>query len=239
MNITTRTRFGRVSIAFIIIIFSISIIMTGCNNSIKNGNSDISGGFNMAHNVSTGKDVSGRDHRIAMIISPKGFQDVEFAVPYKYFRDNDATVDVYSTVKGIAVGSLGSVYKINETLDELNVSNYDAIVFIGGPGTPIVRSDENSERIAQQAVKERKVLGAICWSPTILAKAGVLKGKNATGWDGMDEEFSMLTSEYLEMSGAKYTGHGVTVDGNIITADGPNSAQKYAEEIWKRLESKN
>jgi len=31
------------------------------------------------------------------------------------------------------------------------------------------------------------------------------------------------------------TGQDVTVDGNIITADGPTSAQKYAEAIWKKL----
>lgn len=176
--------------------------------------------------------------KIAIIISPKGYQDTEFGTPYRYFKDQGATVDVYSTKKGIAYGSVGGTFNVEHTLSELNVSNYNAIVFVGGPGTPLLRSDNNSEKIAKDTIIAGKILGAICWSPTILAKAGVLKGKNATVWYGPDEEFGMLTSEYLESQGAKYTGKDVTIDGNIITADGPSSAQKYAEALWKKLVEK-
>jgi len=173
--------------------------------------------------------------KIAMIISPKGYQDTEFGTPYKYFKDQGATVDVYSTKKGTAYGSVGGTFNVEHSLSELNASNYNAIVFVGGPGTPLLRSDSYSVKIAKDAIAVGKILGAICWSPTILAKAGLLKGKNATVWYGPDSEFSMLTSEYLEEQGAKYTGQDVTIDGNIITANGPLAAQKYAESLWKKL----
>ncbi|MGV8171339.1 MAG: DJ-1/PfpI family protein [Candidatus Woesearchaeota archaeon] len=175
---------------------------------------------------------------IAMIIAPKGYQDTEFNVPYRYFRYQGASVDVYSTKKGIATGALGGTFDIEHTLSELNVNNYNAIVFVGGPGTPLLRNDSNAVRIAKDAITSNKVLGAICWSPTILAKAGILKDKNATVWSGPDTELSMYTSEYLQEQGAIYTGQDVTIDGNIITADGPGSAQKYAETIWKKLTEK-
>jgi len=64
------------------------------------------------------------------------------------------------------------------------VSNYNAIVFVGGPGTPLLRNIVILQKIAKDAVASGKILGAICWSPTILAKAGLLKGKNATVWYG-------------------------------------------------------
>lgn len=176
--------------------------------------------------------------KIAMIIAPKGYQDIEFNTPYRYFKDQGATVDVYSTKKGTAFGSVGGTFNVEHTLNELNASNYNAIIFIGGPGTPLIRSDNTSTKIAKDAIASGKILGAICWSPTILAKAGVLKGKNATVWYGPDSELEMLTSEYLEEQGAKYTGQDVTVDGNIITANGPPAAQKYAEAIWKKLVEK-
>ena len=35
----------------------------------------------------------------------------------------------------------------------------------------------------QQAYKAGKIVGAICYSPRILAKAGILKDKKATGWN--------------------------------------------------------
>ena len=185
------------------------------------------------------KNISGDNmKKIAMIIAPKGYQDTEFGVPYRYFKDQGATVDVYSTKKGVASGAFGATFNVEHTLSELNVSNYNAIVFIGGPGTPLVRNDSNSGKIAKDTIAAGKVLGAICWSPTILAKAGVLKGKNATVWAGPDTELGMLTQEYLQEQGARYTGQDVTVDGNIITANGPAAAQKYAESLWKKMVEK-
>lgn len=176
--------------------------------------------------------------KIAMIIAPKGYQDKEFETPYRYFKDQGAAIDVYSTKKGVAMGALGGTFNVEHALSELNVNNYNAILFVGGPGTPLLRNDHDSIKVAKDAVTSNKVLGAICWSPTILAKAGLLKGKDATVWNGPDMELGMFTSEYLEGQGARYTGQDVTVDGNIITANGPLAAQKYAEAIWKKLVEK-
>lgn len=179
-----------------------------------------------------------KNFKIAMIIGPIGYQDTEFNTPYNYFIKHDAQVDVYSTKKGIAKGVFGAEFNVTHVLDELDVGVYDAIVFIGGPGTKLVRDDNNSLFIAKNAIKENKILAAICWSPTILAKAGVLDKKKATVWQGIDPEFNMRTSAYLEKKGAKYTGTEVTIDGNIVTANGPMAAERYAEAIWKKLNEK-
>ena len=173
--------------------------------------------------------------KIAMIIAPEGYQDTEFGVPYKYFTERKASVDVFSTRKGTACGKMGGTFNVEHSLGELNVGDYDAIVFVGGPGTPIVRKEGNSLRVAKDAAGSGKVLGAICWSPTILAMAGVLDGKKATVWNGEDPELRMSTSDYLEEKGAIYLGKDVAVDGKIVTANGPAAAQKYAEELWKKL----
>jgi protease I len=213
----------------ILMLLLIIIIITGCaSNNVQQINQNKLNTENQGENMK----------KIAMIIAPKNYQDTEFGVPYRFFKDQGAQVDVYSTKKGVATGFLGGTFNVEHTLNELNASNYNAIVFIGGAGTPLVRSDNNSVKIVKDTLANNKILGAICWSPTILAKAGVLKGKNATVWYGPDSEYGMLTSEYLQQQGAKYTGQDVTVDGNIITADGPASAQKYAEAIWKKLVEK-
>jgi len=121
--------------------------------------------------------------KIAMIIAPQGFQDVEFNTPYQYFLSKGAIVDVYSTRKGLAKGSFRATVDVTHSIDELNVNDYDAITFVGGPGTIILRSDKDSVRISKEAFNAGKIIGAICWSPTILAKSGILDGKNATVWD--------------------------------------------------------
>jgi len=176
------------------------------------------------------------EKRIAMIIAHEGFQDVEFGTPYKFFTDHGAKVDIFSNKNGTATGGFGLEVEVNGTLDQLKVDDYDAIVFIGGPGTPSLRKEPRALEIAQEAVKKGKVLGAICWSPTILAKAGALNGINATVWLGNDPEYGMTTNMVLAKYGANYAGQDLITDGKIVTANGPPAAEKYAKAIWNLLE---
>jgi protease I len=175
------------------------------------------------------------EKRIAMIIAHQDFQDIEFGTPYKYFIDNGAKVDIFSNRSGTAKGAFGLEAEANGTLDQLKVEDYDAIVFIGGSGTPSVRKEPRALEIAQEAVKKGKILGAICWSPTILAKAGVLNGINATVWLGNDPEYGMTTNMVLAKYGANYAGQDLIIDGKIVTANGPPAAGKYAKAIWELL----
>jgi protease I len=173
--------------------------------------------------------------RVAVIIAPEGFQDTEFGIPYEMFVNAGLITHVYSTKQGTAHGKLGVIYDVKYTLDSLDYKRYDALVFVGGPGTPMVRDFEGIYPILRDANKDGKIIAAICWSPTILAKAGILKDKKATVWNGHDPEFKVKTSEYLTQKGAKFTGEEITVDGNIITANGPLVAERYGKTILKKL----
>ena len=173
--------------------------------------------------------------KVAMIIAPENFRDEEFQIPYDYFTKGGAAVEIFSTKKGTAKGMFGTTVTINKTLNDLDVNKYDAIVFVGGAGTPIVRKEDRALEIAKKAAEEKKVLGAICWAPTILAKAGVLEGKKATVWVGDDPEYGMRTDQVLKKYGAIFTGEGYTVDGNIVTANGPANAENFAREIAELL----
>jgi protease I len=172
---------------------------------------------------------------VLMIIAPEDFRDEEYKIPLDYFNNNDYSVDTASTQKGLCKGKLGMIVTANKSIDGLDISKYDVVVFIGGPGTPVLRKSSDSVRIARGAYDAKKLVAAICWAPTILAKAGILKNRKATVWQGNDSEFGMMTSEYLEKQGAYYTGDAVTKDGLIITADGPKSATEFAELIIKTL----
>ena len=89
--------------------------------------------------------------------------------------------------------------------------------------------------VSKDAAAKGKVIAAICWAPTILAKAGVLEGKRATVWVGDDAECGMKTNEYMEKQGASCSGEGFVVDGKIVTADGPANAENFARAIEELL----
>ena len=60
---------------------------------------------------------------------------------------------------------------------------YDGIVFIGGAGCPRELDKEPIYIIVNNARQAKKVIGAICYAPRILAHAGILAGKKITGWN--------------------------------------------------------
>ena len=74
----------------------------------------------------------------------------------------------------------------------------------------------------------RKIIGAICISPVILAETGILKNKKATVWTS---SLDKSAAKFLEEKGAFYEDVDVVVDKNIITADGPSSAEKFSQTI--------
>lgn len=177
------------------------------------------------------------NRKILMIIAFDRFRDEEFLVPRKYFDDNGFNVTVASYKKGTAVGMFGYEENVDITLSEIVPSDYDAVVFIGGQGTPFVRKEKESALLARYFF-ENGVAAAICWAPTILAKAGILNGKKVTSWVGDDPELNMTTEEYIVSKGGIFVNKMAVRDGNIVTGNGPMAAEEFAmliEEALKEL----
>ncbi len=172
--------------------------------------------------------------KILMIIAPEKFRDEEFEVPFKTFNDEGAIVTVASLRKGIATGMFGAQFNVETTLDEVDEKSFDAVIFVGGAGVPDVRADRRAVEIAKNS-RNSKVLGAICWAPTILAKAGIVNGKKTTVWLGDDPEYGKKTSSVMEDSGAQFVNENVVTDGNIVTGNGPTAAQDFAEAVIRKL----
>jgi protease I len=165
--------------------------------------------------------------KIAMIVAKNNFRDEEYLHPKEIFVKSGFEVETFSSSTGIAKGMLGATIKVDKKIDELKVENYDAIVFVGGTGSTEYWDNELAHKIANEAVKQNKVLAAICIAPVTLAKAGVLKGKKATVFSSEIEQ--------LKSYGANYTGKNIEVDGKIVTASGPHAAKEFGEKIKELL----
>ncbi len=157
-----------------------------------------------------------------VIIAKRGYQDQELEGTLSALKTQGFAVVLASTQAGPCVGKFGGTQPATIALKDVDVSAYDRIAFIGGPGAEALAEDPQAHRIAQEVIKAGKVLGAICIAPTILAKAGVLKGKNATVWDSGGVQIAVL-----EAAGARYSGQDVTIDGKIVTGNGPAAADDF------------
>ncbi len=158
-----------------------------------------------------------------IIIAKAGFQDMELADTRKGLTDAGFSITLASTGIGDCSGKFGSTERAEIALKDVDVSEYDRIAFIGGPGAAALADDRHALRVAKDAYNAKDiVLGAICIAPTILAKAGVLQGKKATVWDVDGQQVALINAH-----GAQYTGQTVTVDGRIITGKGPEAAEEF------------
>ncbi len=167
---------------------------------------------------------------IAMIIARNNFRDEEFLKPREILENAGAEITIASSSLGAAAGMLGAKVMIDKQLKDIDVSAYDAVVFVGGTGASEFWDDATAHQIANETVAQDKVLAAICIAPVTLARAGVLKDKKATVWHS---EQGKITSE-----GCTYTASAVEVDGKIITANGPTSAEEFGNAIIDALSAK-
>ena len=160
--------------------------------------------------------------KIAMIIAFREFQDEEYFIPKQILKTAGAEITTSSASLGKAIGGLGGEAEVNILIKDLRVADYDAILFIGGPGAQKYIDDEDCYQIAREVIKTGKVLGAICIAPIILAKA----------WSSPMDKFGV---KLLRSSGAVYQSEPVVTDGKLVTADGPMAAKKFAETIINLL----
>jgi len=170
-----------------------------------------------------------------MIIAFRDFKDEEYFFSKEVLEKAGVEIVTASDELGTAIGVSGAEAEVDLFIEDLTVENFDAIIFIGGPGALKHLDNEVSYNIAQEALSRDKVLGAICISPVILAKAGVLKEKKATVWsDALDKSPIRI----LENNGAIYDSEDVVIDGKIVTANGPAAAEAFGEALVEVLQEK-
>jgi protease I len=169
--------------------------------------------------------------KAVMIIAFRNFRDEEYFVPKEILEKAGIEVKTASNKIGTAIGADGGDTNVDLLISQIKVSDFDAIIFVGGPGCLDALDNEDSYKVARETVSQNKVLAAICISPVILAKAGVLKGRRATVWN----DFAKTQAKILEKEGAIFEGKPVVVDGKIITANGPKAAKEFGNTILELL----
>jgi protease I len=172
--------------------------------------------------------------KVLFVIAFDGFNNIEYSIPKRIVEDAGFQVITASDKVGTAVAKDGSTTDVEYAIDKINSNNYCGLFFIGGPGALEHLDNNTSYKIIQECLHQHKPIGAICIATRILAAAGALHDKNATGWND-DGQLGPI----LDECGAHYIQtQDIVVDNNIITATGPAVAQKFGEKIVDVLQKK-
>jgi protease I len=165
-----------------------------------------------------------------VVIAPERFRDEEFAEPKRALEGAGHRVSVGSTRSGTATGMLGARVTVDLTVAQAKPEDYDVLVVVGGAGSPAHLWESEPLRGLVKALHAAgKPVGAICLSPPVLARAGILAGKRATTYPA---ERAIVE---LKRGGATYVEDPVVRDGTIITASGPEAASAFARTLVELL----
>ncbi|HUT30036.1 MAG TPA: DJ-1/PfpI family protein [Sedimentisphaerales bacterium] len=165
--------------------------------------------------------------KAVFIVAGANFRDEELFETRLVLENAGVETVIASSRIGPVMGMLGGTAEAMVLMGQLAVDDFDAIIFVGGPGAAEYIDSPVALGIAREAADKGKVLAAICIAPTVLANAGVLKGIKATS----------LPSERikLQLAGAEYTGAPVERDGPIITASDPKAAGLFGQAVVDAL----
>ena len=154
-----------------------------------------------------------------------GFEDIEALETLDILRRAGLSVQTV----GIAAKTVTSSHKVTVMCDigfeDTDFSDMRMLILPGGPGHTAFSGSKKVCALIKTAFDRGIYIAAICASPSVIGKLGLLKGRRFTCFPGF-EEF---------ITGGIYSPEKVVTDGKFITARGAGAASDFGFEIVKLL----
>ena len=156
-----------------------------------------------------------------------GFEELEALTVVDLLRRVEKPVRLVSVTGSKKVeGAHGISVEADLLFEDADYDDCQMIVLPGGlPGTFGLRDHAGLTGKIMEFAAAGKRISAICAAPMVLGGLGLLEGKKATIYPGMEEH----------LKGAFPTGERVVKDENIITSQGPGTAMDFALAIVAEL----
>lgn len=161
--------------------------------------------------------------RVLCIMSD-GFEELEAVGTIALLRRAGIEIDVYAIDNVQATGRFDITLSNLHSLSNVDTSQYGMLFLPGGPHYQRLESSEQVMNILREFIEKDKMVAAICAAPTILGRAGYLKGKNYTCFTSMNEDFQGTYIDTYAVS-----------DGNLITGRSAAAVIDFAFLIIEKL----
>lgn len=157
----------------------------------------------------------------------EGFEEIEAGTPVDILRRAGVDAQFVSIDDADYVkGARGIVFKADAKFSEINKNDADILVLPGGlPGTTNLKNFKPLMDLVLEYNEQGKRIAAICAAPTVFGGLGILNGKKAVCYPGLENE----------LTGAITSTDSVVTDGNITTSRGMGTAIDFSLELLSLL----
>ena len=161
----------------------------------------------------------------------EGFEEIEALTVVDILRR--AQIDVQTVAVGddkMVTGAHSITVQADILQEEADYSAAEMLVLPGGmPGTTNLMENDVLGRELQNYVQIGRWVAAICAAPMVLGHLGVLEGRQATIYPGMEAHLIGATPVHEQK---------VVRDGRIITSKAPGTAMDFALDLVEAMKGK-
>jgi protease I len=166
--------------------------------------------------------------RKVAIIAADMVEQVELVEPRKALEEAGAETDLVSlkpgTIKAFNHFDPADDQKVDKTIEEVDASEYDALLIPGGVGNPDqLRGDESVVQFVQEFFAAGKPVAAICHAPWVLVEAGVVRDRKLTSWPTLQTD--------IRNAGGNWVDEQVVVDQGMVTSRKPDDIPAFNEKM--------
>jgi protease I len=169
------------------------------------------------------------------IVATDGFEQSELLEPKKGLETAGAKTEVIAPhdgeIRGWDKTDWGNNVKVDRTLSDARVDDYDALVLPGGVMNPDhLRMDAKAVQFVREFAATERPVAAICHGPWTLVEAGVVKGRAFTSWPSLKTD--------LKNAGATWVDEEVVVSGHFISSRKPDDIPAFTKTLIGMLEDR-
>lgn len=164
------------------------------------------------------------------ILLADGFEEAEAIVPADLLRRAGVQVALVGVTGRTVTGAHGIAVSADCLLEQVDLEQMELLMVPGGlGGVENVGASAEAMELIIKAARGSSVLAAICAAPSLLGKLGLLEGRKAVCYPGIEDT----------MGGAlPQRGCSAVEDGDIITGEGPGAAFDFGLKLVEKLKGK-
>src|SRR5919106_769324 len=142
------------------------------------------------------------------------YEDLELWYPKIRLEEEGASTTVAGLGERTYQGKRGYPVTVDTSVDQVSAAGFDGLVIPGGFAPDQLRRHETVLRITREIAQAGKPLAFICHAGWVPISAKILKGRRATSFSAIRDD--------MENAGVDWVDEATVVDGNLISARGPD-----------------